>query len=490
MRISSIARRVLNKDTALTLFILALSLALVIAPPLFESPYAQRVGRYRGLVRDVDNSLLQQFGIVKAGSQSLQVEILNGPYAGQVVEAGNHLIGKMETDKVFRVGDTVFLVIDQIVDDRVLAATAYDHYRLDTELLLVALFSIFLFLFAGWAGLRALLSFIFALLLLWKVLLPGILNGGDPVWIALGVVTVLTAVTLYLVAGVNKTALVAFLGSVLGILLTIVLSMILLPAFHLHGAIQPFSETLLYTGFDTLNLTRLFLAAIFIGASGAVLDVAIDVSTAMSEIVEKRPDLPRKELINSGFVVGRNMTSTMVTTLLMAYASGYMALLMVFIAQGVPPPNIINTNYVAAELLKTVVGSFGLVTVAPFTALVGGVLHYRGTQSIAGMSQAVKNSLDRKINYKGDQTMSSTKITSDLFVFKVDASKCELNVGDKVIPGLTIGEDYETGEEITSETNGKVEGVHFSGADHALIVLIRYDIPQVQADEMPEAGQA
>jgi uncharacterized membrane protein len=71
------------------------------------------------------------------------------------------------------------------------------------------------------------------------------------------------------------------------------------------------------------------------------------------------------------------MTSTMVTTLLMAYASGYMALLMVFMAQGVPPLYLLNTNYVAAEILKTVVGSFGLIAVAPFTALVGGFIHVR-----------------------------------------------------------------------------------------------------------------
>jgi uncharacterized membrane protein len=153
--------------------------------------------------------------------------------------------------------------------------------------------------------------------------------------------------------------------------------MILLPPFHLHGAILPFSETLFYSGYENLDLRRVFLAAIFLGASGAVLDVAIDVSTAMNEVIEKRPDLSRRELIGSGFAVGRNMTSTMVTTLLMAYASGYMALLMVFMAQGIPPLNFANTNYVAAEILKTVVGSLGLVTVAPFTAIVGGLIYVK-----------------------------------------------------------------------------------------------------------------
>jgi uncharacterized membrane protein len=280
----------------------------------------------------------------------------------------------METDKIFLEGDTVFLVLDKIENGQVVNATAYDHYRISYEVIILLCFMALLIAFAGWRGVRSILAFLFTIVIMWKVLLPGILMGKDPLAISLVTVTIVTAVTLTLVAGLNKTALVAFIGSLLGILLTLGLSLVLLPLFKLHGAIQPFSETLLYMGFEILNLTRLFIAAIFIGASGAVLDVAIDVSTSMNEVIEKRPDLTAKELIASGFSVGRNMTSTMVTTLLMAYISGYMALLMVFMAQGTPPIYLVNTNYVAAEILKTVVGSFGLVTVAPFTAVVGGFI--------------------------------------------------------------------------------------------------------------------
>lgn len=352
----------------------------MVIPSGFESPFKQDVVRARAEVLEVDNSNIQQFGVVKTGDQGLKVKILDGPYEGQEVEANNTLLGKMDIDKVFKVGDTAFVVLDSH-GDRLVSATAYDHYRLDIELLLFALFAVLLIGFAGWSGARALLSFAFAILLIWKILIPGILLGRDPILVALVVVTAMTAATLYLVAGVSKTALVAFLGSLLGVLLTCGLAMILFPSFHLHGAIQPFSETVLYSGFPHLDLNRVFLAAIFIGASGAVLDVAIDVSTAMNEVVEKRPDLSRKELIRSGFTVGCNMTSTMVTTLLMAYASGYMALLMMFMAQGIPPINLLNTNYVAAEVLKTVVGSFGLVTVAPFTALVGGLIYVQGRRA-------------------------------------------------------------------------------------------------------------
>lgn len=376
MAIITFFRQLWNRHNLFALIVLALTAGLFVMPDWFKTPYQPAEGvRVRGRVLEVDNSLIQQYGILKAGSQSLTVEILNGDFKGQRVDARNDLIGKMETDKMFAVDDVAMVMLTVSADDQIVSATAYDHYRLHIEGGLLLLFGLFLVIFAKSAGARAMLSFIFAMMTLWKILLPGILNGHDPVLLSLGVVTVMTAVTLYLVAGVNKTALVALLGSLLGILLTCGTAMLILPLFRLHGAIQPFSETLLYSGFESLNLNRIFLSAVFIGASGAVLDVAIDVSTAMFEVADKRPDLSRKELMFSGFAVGRNMTSTMVTTLLMAYISGYMSLLMVFMAQGISPINFINTNYVAAEILRTIVGSFGLITVAPFTAVVGGLIY-------------------------------------------------------------------------------------------------------------------
>ena len=353
---------------------------LLLVPSPFKSPYTEQVDRVRGRVLEVDNAGIQQFGIVKAGHQVLLVEVMEGTWRGERVTAGNDLIGKMETDKMFQVGDIAFVVLD-IAAGRITSANAYDHYRLDVESVLLALFGVLLVGFAGWTGVRALLSFLFAVLLIWKGLLPAILMGWDPILVALCVAALLTVVTLTLVAGITRTALAAIVGSFLGMLLTCGLASLLLSPFHLHGAILPFSETLLYTGLEHLDLTRVFLAAVFVGASGAVMDVAIDVATAMTEVVHKRPDLSVRALMQSGFAVGRAMTATMVTTLLMAHTAGYMALLMVFMAQGVPPINILNTNYVAAEILKTVVGSFGLVTVAPFTAIIGAFILTQGEHS-------------------------------------------------------------------------------------------------------------
>lgn len=362
-----------KRDLTFVGVIVLIIAACLIMPDLYNSPYSREEERYVGTVLTVDDSHIQRYGIVKAGSQQLTVRLEEGPYKGREITAGNDLIGKMESDKMFAVGDRALVVLTVSGED-IVSAAAYDHYRIPTQLALVTVFALLLIAFTGASGAKALLSFVFSIVMMWKVLLPGILRGGDPIVIALGIATLVSGVTLHLVAGVSRTAVTAWIGSMLGILLTAVLAAWFFPIFNLHGAVQPFSETLLYSGFEHLDLGRLFIAAIFLGASGAVIDVAIDVAAAMDEVATRRPDLSRGELTLSGLRVGRAMVSTMITTLLMAYMSGYMSLLMVLLSKGIPPAQILNINFISAEILKTVVGSFGLVTVAPFTALCGGIL--------------------------------------------------------------------------------------------------------------------
>jgi uncharacterized membrane protein len=131
---------------------------------------------------------------------------------------------------------------------------------------------------------------------------------------------------------------------------------------------MPNSESLLYSGFQHLDLTKIFMASIFIGSSGAVMDLAVDITSAINEVISKKPGMKWREAFLSGMNVGKAAMGTMTTTLLLAYSGGYLALLMVFMAQGTPVYNILNYKYVSSEILDTFVGSIGLVLVAPFTA--------------------------------------------------------------------------------------------------------------------------
>jgi uncharacterized membrane protein len=158
-----------------------------------------------------------------------------------------------------------------------------DHYRIHIEILLFGVFTLLLLLYAGWTGLKALIIF--------------------------------------LIGGLQKKGMVAFLG--------------------------------------------------------AAMDIAMDISASMNEVVQKHRHIHRKDLIQSGFTVGRTVIGTMTTTLLLAYTDGFTTMIMVFIAQGTPLLNIFNIQYVSSEILHTLVGSFGLVTVAPFTALIGGLVYVK-----------------------------------------------------------------------------------------------------------------
>ena len=103
------------------------------------------------------------------------------------------------------------------------------------------------------------------------------------------------------------------------------------------------------------------------------MDLSVDICSAVYEVVQKRPDITARAAISSGFAVGRAACGS-TTTLLLAYSGSYIALLMVFMAQGTPVEFILNYKYVAAEIVHTIVGSFGLVTVAPLTAITSGLL--------------------------------------------------------------------------------------------------------------------
>jgi uncharacterized membrane protein len=201
-----------------------------------------------------------------------------------------------------------------------------------------------------------------------------ILRGLDPVLGAVLITLLITALILFLVGGLSRRALVAFLGASGGVIFTSILAFVFTGWFKIHGAVRPFTETLLFSGYGHLNLAHLFIAGIFIAASGAMTDLSMDIAAAMDEIKKQQPAITRLGLMRSGYTVARQAAGTMSTTLLLAYSAEYTAMIMTFIAQGVPIENVINMVWVSSEIVHTLVGCFGLVLVAPLTVFAGGML--------------------------------------------------------------------------------------------------------------------
>ena len=328
----------------------------------------------RAEVVEVDDSGLQIHGLVEFGTQKLKVRLPDGG----IRVAHNEIRAQMDLDKKFAVGDTALVVLGPE------PLIARDHWRLGWTAVLFGGFALLLVAFGGWTGAKALLSFVFSCFAVWKILIPLCLSGGRAGWTSLAVVSVLTAVIMYLVAGATRKGLAAFLGAMLGVAASLALADFFAAVMHVNGATMPFVQALLYSGYVDLDIADVFVGSVILASSGAVMDLAMDIASAADEVARHNPGLSRRELLFSGLRVGRSVVGTMTTTLLPAYSGGYLTLLMVFAAQGTHPADFVNSTLVSAEVVKTLVGSFGLVLVAPFTALVSAALFGRKHASAVG----------------------------------------------------------------------------------------------------------
>ena len=354
---------------------IVLIIILILIPTGFEGAQIyQGTERVPAEVLSADNSQIVDNGLIRTGEQSCSVRVLKGKFRDRTIDSAvNMLTGSYENDKIFSVGDKALIIISYNGSE-ILSAAMIDHYRLDYEIILAVIFAVILVATAGKTGFRSLLSFILTVLAVWKVIVPLYLKGADPIISGAIFTALLSVMIIAMVYGFDKRCFAAVSGVMSGVVVALLFGAVFTSLFKIHGAVMSMSESLLYCGYGNLSLTSIFTAAIFIGSSGAMMDLAVDITSAMHEITLKKPDIGKKELIVSGMNIGKAAMGTISTTLLLAYTGSCIAMLMVFTAQGTPLINILNYKYVAAEIVHTVAGSIGLTAVAPLTAVLGGML--------------------------------------------------------------------------------------------------------------------
>ena len=372
-------------DTSVTVIAsIVFAAILFFLPTGFEEAVQFRDAvKCKALVESVDNSRIIDTGLIRTGQQVCSVRFLNGKFKGMTTQGWNMLTGSLSQDKIFVPGDKAQVVVHWQETEKAeegegeiefLSVNLIDYYRLKGELILALAFAVFLIVFAGATGVRSVLSFIITILTLWKVLVPMYLKGYDSLLCGCAVTFLLTIVILSLVYGFDRRLLSSASGCFLGLGFAAVLAVVCTKSFKIHGAVMAYSESVLYSGYEYLNLTRIFMSSILVGASGSIMDLSVDITSAVNEVVKNCPTISRLNAVKSGLAVARAAMGTMTTTLLLAYSGSCTALLMTFMAQGTPIYNILNNNQVASEIINTIAGSFGLASTAPFTALMAGMI--------------------------------------------------------------------------------------------------------------------
>jgi len=300
---------------------------------------------------------------IQSTQQTLEVEILDGENKGEVVTLQNDYI---PLDK----GDTAFVRHLIRSEDGVEFYTVSDPNRLPALLFFVALFVAVVFIFGGWQGIRGLLSLLGSFLVIMYVLLPGILKGIPPLLLSIGVSSIIIVVGSYITHGFNKTTSSAVIGMIITVVFTGIMAYLSVIFTYLTGFE---SEEATYLNFSTdgnLDFVGLLLGGIMIGLLGVLYDVAIGQAVSVEELHSVGPHLSKKTIYKRALRIGREHIGALVNTLAIAYVGASLPLLLFFYSSSASALLTINREMFAVEIIRTMIGSIGLVLAVPITTLV------------------------------------------------------------------------------------------------------------------------
>lgn len=328
-----------------------------------------------GKIVVVDNSNVVIQGVTMLGSQDLEIEILLGKKQKQRFRTRHILTGSMEYDEFYRENDNVLVAVSEKGGEEEVKPLAL--LRMQKVGALVAAFIILLLLYARGIGVKSIISFLGSVLVIWEYLVPSLKTGENIFEITILTLIFLSGLIIFLVAGVSRKGFSAFLGTLSGLFVTTLLTFFFGESFQLDGMNQPLAQSLLFSSYMSIDVLKIFYSAIIIGASGAAMDIAVDMSATIEELKLHNPDMKQKDLIVSGFHVGRAVIGTMTTTLLLAYSGGFLTMLILFLERNITLLQVLNMKIFVPEMIKIVIGSIGLVVVAPMTTYIAAFIYSR-----------------------------------------------------------------------------------------------------------------
>jgi uncharacterized membrane protein len=297
------------------------------------------------------------------------VRMIEGPQAGQIVTALMIGPGSSQTVADYKPGDAVVVTITDDQDGRGPVASVSDRWRVLPIEVLVILFAAAVVVVGGWHGVRALLALGLTIVVIVRILLPLLVSGVPPVPLAVLTATGITIATILLTEGWNRSSAAAILGTTGSIAIIGLLAAAATAAMgfsYTTGSDLAFLTTPSGQGLD---LRGILLAAIILGAVGVLDDVTVTQAALVTEIA-KTSGLRGPRLFASGMAIGRSHIGATVNTLFLAYVGAGLPLLILLLVSAQPGALVFNDELIATEIVRTVVGSLGIVAAVPLTTYI------------------------------------------------------------------------------------------------------------------------
>lgn len=322
----------------------------------------------RGRVVSVDNERLETDPYDHSrylGEQELTVQILEGDQKGDKVSIDNYL---SQTHNIYVKANQKIIVCADMPEGAASYYTVFNYDRcLPLGSLVVVFAAVMLFVGKG-KGLRALSGVVFTLLLVVLFMVQAIYHGFPPVIVSILTILTGTAVSLLLLNGCSRRTAVSALSTVLGVAVTGIIFYISSKTLHLTGFNSDNAEELLVIqGATGLSVRSLLIAGVLISSLGAVMDVAVSLTAALMELVAVDPSVTARQVMKSGFNIGKDMIGTMSNTLILAFAGTALNTMLVLTAYGVSRTQFISSDYLAIELAQGLCATIGVILTVPIT---------------------------------------------------------------------------------------------------------------------------
>jgi len=341
-------------------------------PYFFQKPYVSGINAslgeqtYRARVTEIIESGPIDLGGVVQTYQRARVEILEGDYAGLLMEIDYGKYRLLPTGQILSPGDDIFVLIDKRPDGLV-EAFFVDFVREKALLFLFAIFILAIVIMGRWKGVRSLLALAFSLFMIIAYLIPHILAGEDPLRVSLIGSGILLGVSLYLTYGWTWKTHASVLSMILVLFITGTLAVVFVQVARLTGSGSEESMFLTQMSEVNINLRGLLLGGIIIGALGVLDDLVTTQSSAVFELYHTDPHLRFRALFEKAMHIGQDHVAATVNTLVLAYAGTSLPLLLLFTLGSGNYGYFINIEFVTEEIIRTLIGSLGLVAAVPLT---------------------------------------------------------------------------------------------------------------------------
>ncbi len=299
--------------------------------------------------------------------QELKVLITKGSLKDKevIIEVGDiPIVGQPK----YKPGDEVLVSYSQDFNgDDVFFIT--DFIRRQPLILLFLIFIALATFIGRWRGVSSLLGLGISFLIIFLFILPNIYKGYNPVFIAIIGSIFIVPATFYLSHGFNQKTTMAILGTLIALIITGILAKIFVDLTRLTGYASEEAAFLQVAKPGVINIRGLILAGIIIGVLGVLDDVTISQAAVVQQLKEVNPKIKLKQLFARAMSVGKDHIASMINTLILVYTGAALPLLLLFIDNPRPFGEIINYEIIADEVIRTLVGSIGLILAVPITTL-------------------------------------------------------------------------------------------------------------------------